>query len=130
MTAASYKTAIITGITGQDGPYLAKLLLEKEYKIYGIVKKCNNPNLENLKYLEIQDSIELIQGNITDDNFINKLVNTIKPDEFYNLAAQSFVGDSWDLNKLTTNVNAIGPLNILNAIKNNNEKLKQVHRPT
>ena len=111
------KTAFVTGMTGQDGPYLAKLLLEKDYKVYGLVKRYSNPNLDNLEFLGIENDVELVTGDITDDSCINHLVKTIKPNEFYNLAAQSFVGSSWDLNKVTTDVNAIGPLNILNAIK-------------
>jgi GDPmannose 4,6-dehydratase len=111
------KVAFVTGITGQDGPYLSKLLLEKDYKVYGLIKRYSNPNLDNLKFLGISDDVELITGDITDENSINHLIKNIKPVEFYNLAAQSFVGISWDLNKLTTEVNAIGPLNILNAIK-------------
>lgn len=111
------KTAFVTGMTGQDGPYLAKLLAEKGYKVYGLVKRYSNPNLDNIRYLGIENDIELVTGDITDDSSMNHLVKSIKPDEFYNLAAQSFVGASWDLNKLTTEVNAVGPLNILNAIK-------------
>lgn len=111
------RTAIVTGMTGQDGPYLAKFLLEQDYHVYGLVKRYSNPNLENLTWLGIDQDIELVTGDITDDSIINNLVRTIKPTEFYNLAAQSFVGASWELNKLTTEVNAMGPLNILNAIK-------------
>jgi GDPmannose 4,6-dehydratase len=111
------KTAFVTGMTGQDGPYLAKLLVEKGYKVFGLVKRYSNPNLDNIHYLGIENDIELVTGDITDDSSMNHLVKSIKPDEFYNLAAQSFVGASWDLNKLTTEVNAVGPLNILNAIK-------------
>lgn len=111
------KTTFITGMTGQDGPYLAKLLLEKDYKVYGLVKRYSNPNLDNLKFLGIENDIELVTGDITDDSSVNHLIKSIKPNEFYNLAAQSFVGASWDLNKVTTEINAIGPLNILNAIK-------------
>jgi GDPmannose 4,6-dehydratase len=111
------RTAIVTGMTGQDGPYLAKYLLEQDYHVYGLVKRYSNPNLDNLAWLGIDQDIELVTGDITDDSIINNLVRTIKPTEFYNLAAQSFVGASWELNKLTTEVNAMGPLNILNAIK-------------
>lgn len=111
------KVAFVTGMTGQDGPYLAKLLLEKDYKVYGLVKRYSNPNLDNIKFLGIEDDIELVTGDITDDGSMNHLVKSIRPDEFYNLAAQSFVGASWDLNKVTTEVNAMGPLNILNAIR-------------
>jgi len=111
------RTAIITGMTGQDGPYLARFLLERDYHVYGLVKRYSNPNLDNLAWLGIDQDVELLTGDITDDSMINNLVRTIKPQEFYNLAAQSFVGASWELNKLTTEVNAMGPLNILNAIK-------------
>ena len=118
------KTAFITGMTGQDGPYLAKLLLEKDYQVYGLVKRYSNPNLDNIKFLGIENDIELITGDITDENSMNHLVKSIRPNEFYNLAAQSFVGASWDLNKVTTEVNSIGPLNILNAIQSNSPTTK------
>lgn len=118
------KIAFVTGMTGQDGPYLAKLLLEKDYKVYGLVKRYSNPNLDNIEFLGIENDIDLITGDITDDGCMNHLIKTIKPTEFYNLAAQSFVGSSWDLNKVTTEVNAIGPLNILNAIKTHNPETK------
>jgi len=118
------KTAIVTGMTGQDGPYLAKFLLEKGYKVYGLIKRYSNPNFENIKYLNIENDVELITGDITDDGSMYQIINLIKPDEFYNLAAQSFVGFSWNLNKVTTNANALGPLNILNAIHFNSPKTK------
>jgi GDPmannose 4,6-dehydratase len=111
------RTAFITGMTGQDGPYLAKLLVEKGYQVYGLIKRYSNPNIDNIKWLGIEDDIELITGDITDENNMNHLMQTLKPTEVYNLAAQSFVGVSWDLNKLTTEVNSIGPLNMLNAIR-------------
>lgn len=109
--------AFVTGMTGQDGPYLARLLLEKGYRVYGLIKRYSNPNLENLRWLGIEDTVELITGDITDDACMNHLMRSLRPQEVYNLAAQSFVGVSWDLNKLTTEVNSIGPLNILNAIR-------------
>ena len=111
------RTAFITGMTGQDGPYLAKLLVEKGYHVYGLVHRYSNPNLDNIKWLGIENDIELITGDITDENNMNHLMQTLKPEEVYNLAAQSFVGSSWDLNKLTTEVNSIGTLNLLNAIR-------------
>ena len=110
-------TAFVTGMTGQDGPYLAKLLIEKGYQVYGLVKRYSNPNLDNIKFLGIENDIELVTGDITDENSMNHLIRSLQPKEIYNLAAQSFVGISWDLNKLTTEVNSIGVLNILNAIK-------------
>jgi GDPmannose 4,6-dehydratase len=118
------KIAFVTGMTGQDGPYLAKLLLEKGYHVIGLVKRYSSPNLENIKFLGIENDIELITGDITDDNSMNHLIKTLRPNEFYNLAAQSFVGASWDLNKVTTEVNAVGPLNILNAIKQHSPSTK------
>ena len=111
-------------MTGQDGPYLAKFLLEQGYQVYGLVKRYSNPNLDNLRWLGIENVIELVTGDITDDGCMNHLMKTLRPSEFYNLAAQSFVGVSWDLNKLTTQVNSIGPLNILNAIKQHSAETK------
>ena len=111
------RTAFVTGMTGQDGPYLARTLLEHGYQVYGLVKRYSNPNLDNLRWLGIIDDIELVTGDVTDENSMNHLMRTLQPAEVYNLAAQSFVGVSWDLNKLTTEVNAMGPLNILNAIR-------------
>lgn len=111
------KTAIVTGITGQDGPYLAEFLLNKGYKVYGIAKRYSNPNYENLRFLNIHNRVELITGDVTDSWSMNQIVKSIRPDEFYNLAAQSFVGSSWDLNHLTTEVNSIGVINILTALK-------------
>lgn len=111
------KTALITGILGQDGPYLAKLLLSKDYKVYGLVRRYSNPNFENLEYLQIADDIEYIEGDLTDESSLYNAIKTIRPDEIYNLAAQSFVGLSWDQAKFTTEVNSLGVLYMLNAIK-------------
>lgn len=111
------KTALITGILGQDGPYLAKFLLQKEYRVYGLIRRYSNPNFENLDYLDITDKIEYVSGDMTDEGSIMNIIRTIRPDEVYNLAAQSFVGASWDQAKLTTEVNALGVLYLLNSIK-------------
>lgn len=111
------RTAFVTGMTGQDGPYLARLLLEKGYQVYGLIKRYSAPNLENLHWLGIENDVELITGDITDDGCMNHLMRSLRPHEVYNLAAQSFVGISWDLNKHTTEVNCMGPLNILNALR-------------
>lgn len=124
------KKAFVTGMTGQDGPYLAKLLVEKDYKVYGLVKRYSNPNLENIKFLGIENDIELVTGDITDENSMNHLMKSIRPEEIYNLAAQSFVGASWDLNKITTEVNSLGPLNILNAIRLNSPSSKYYQAST
>ena len=111
------KTALITGILGQDGPYLAKLLLEKGYKVYGLIRRYTNPNFYNLDYLGITDQIEYMTGDLTDEASLINIIKTIRPDEVYNLGAQSFVGDSWNQATLTTEVNAMGVLYLLNAIK-------------
>jgi len=112
------KTALITGILGQDGPYLAKLLLEKDYEVYGLIRRCSNPNFSNLDYLGITDKIEYVSGDMTDEGSLTNIIKTIRPDEIYNLAAQSFVGASWDQARLTTEINSLGVLYLLNAIKN------------
>lgn len=111
------KTAFVTGIAGQDGAYLAKLLLEKDYKVFGLIKRYTNPNFSNIEYLGIMDDIELVNGDMTDEGSLMSLIKSIRPDEVYNLAAQSFVGSSWEQSKLTTDVNSLGVLYILNALK-------------
>ncbi|QQG44109.1 MAG: GDP-mannose 4,6-dehydratase [Candidatus Roizmanbacteria bacterium] len=111
------KTALITGILGQDGPYLAKLLLEKGYKVYGMIRRYSNPNFENLNYVGITNKVDYLEGDMTDESSIINIVKNIRPDEIYNLAAQSFVGSSWQQARLTAEINAIGVLSLLNAIK-------------
>lgn len=111
------RTALITGILGQDGPYLAKFLLKNGYKVYGMNRRYSNPNFENLDYLGVTDKVEYVDGDMTDESSLNQLIRSLRPDEVYNLAAQSFVGDSWTMAKLTTEVNALGVLYLLNAIK-------------
>lgn len=112
------KTALVTGILGQDGPYLAKLLLSKGYKVYGLVRRYSNPNFDNLEYLGVDKDINFIDGDLTDESSLYNAIKIARPDEVYNLAAQSFVGSSWDQAKFTTEVNALGVLYLLNAIKN------------
>ncbi len=111
------KTALITGILGQDGPYLAKLLLEKDYKVFGLIQRYSNPNFSNTDYLNVTDKIDFISGDMTDEGSLLNIIKSVRPDEVYNLAAQSFVGASWDQAKLTTEVNSLGVLYLLNAIK-------------
>ena len=96
------KTALITGILGQDGPYLAKLLLEKDYKVYGMMRRYSNPNFSNLDFLGITNDIDFIDGDMSDESSLINLVKLLHPDEIYNLAAQSFVGGSWDMAKITS----------------------------
>lgn len=111
------KTALITGILGQDGPYLAKLLLEKGYKVYGMTRRYSNPNFENLNYVGVTNDINYVEGDLTDESSLINIVKNIRPNEIYNLAAQSFVGSSWEQARLTAEINALGVLSLLNAIK-------------
>ncbi len=111
------KTALITGILGQDGPYLAKLLFDKGYKVYGMVRRYSNPNYEHIDYLGVTEKVEFVDGDLTDESSLYHIVKNIRPTEVYNLAAQSFVGGSWEMAKMTTEVNALGVLYLLNALK-------------
>lgn len=109
------KKALITGITGQDGSYLAELLLEKGYEIYGLVRRLSVPNYSNI--LHIIDRINVIEGDLIDLSSLNTAVKEVLPDEIYNLAAQSFVGTSWTQPIQTAQVTGLGVLNILDAVK-------------
>ncbi|GHV44091.1 GDP-mannose 4,6-dehydratase [Synergistales bacterium] len=115
MMTTTMKRALITGITGQDGSYLAELLLGKGYKVYGLMRRKSVADYGNATHLA--DKIEFIYGDVTD---IVSLINAMKkaqPDEVYNLAAQSFVGTSWEQPLLTATVNALGVANALEAIR-------------
>lgn len=116
------KIALITGITGQDGSYLADFLLTKGYKVYGLVRRSSVEKFDNIAH--IKDKIELIQGDLTDQNSLNFLIKEINPDEVYNLGAQSFVPTSWNQPLLTADVTALGVTRILEAIRLNNSKIK------
>ncbi len=118
------KKAIITGITGQDGGYLAKLLLSKGYKVYGAQRRNTGKRYWRLDELGIRDQIEIVDIDLTEPFNVSKLLDEVQPDEFYNLAAQSFVGLSFDQPQVTTHTNAIGVLNILEAIRHNHPKVK------
>jgi len=109
------KSALITGITGQDGSYLAELLLKKGYKVYGLVRRLSNPNYGRIEH--ILDKITVIGGDMTDQGSLMNAVEISKPDEVYNLAAQSFVGASWKQPVLTAEVSAMGTLKLLEAVR-------------
>ncbi len=112
------KTAIVTGFPGQDACYLADFLLNKGYTVVGIIKRYSVPNYSNLDYLDLRRrGLVLETGDVTDIGSIFDIVDTHHPDEFYNLAAQSYVGGSWRLAHVTTDVDAMGPLNCLEAIR-------------
>lgn len=110
------KTAFLSGATGQDGSFLAEFLLEKGYKVYGLVRRSSTDNTWRLKY--ILDKIELITGDLTDQSSLDKAISLIKPDEVYNLAAQSYVKASWDNPESTFDINANGTIRLLEAIRN------------
>lgn len=109
--------AFITGITGQDGSWLAKLLLEKGYTVYGGVRRSSSPNLYRLEFLDIVDKVNLLDFDLTDASSANEIINKYKPNEVYNLAAQSFVGTSFKQPHTTIEINTNGVLNLLEAIR-------------
>jgi GDPmannose 4,6-dehydratase len=109
------KTALITGITGQDGSYLAEWLLQQEYKVYGLVRRSSTVNFERIWH--IQDRVELLSGDLTDQSSLMSALDQARPDEVYNLAAQSFVQTSWTQPVLTGDVTALGVTRLLDAIR-------------
>jgi GDPmannose 4,6-dehydratase len=111
------KKALITGITGQDGAYLAKLLLEKGYEVSGLIARRSTPTTWRLEYLGVQNQVSLIEGDLTDISSIIRAINVSKPDEVYNLGAQSFVATSWEQPLLTADATGLGALNVLEAIR-------------
>lgn len=109
------RKALIFGIAGQDGSYLAELLLEKEYKVYGFDKSLDKEHLVHISHL--LDRIELIKGDIVDQAAINEAIDSTRPDEVYNFTSPSFVPDSWDYPLMTADVTALGVARILEAIR-------------
>lgn len=120
------KSAIITGITGQDGAYLTKSLLEKGYKVYGTHRRSSTLNLWRLKDLGVENhpNLSLVEHDLTDFSSSMHLLKAAQPDEIYNLAAQSFVGTSFEQPITTTEVDALGPLNFLEAIRSVNKDIR------
>ncbi len=116
------KTALITGVTGQDGSYLAELLLKKDYEVYGIVRRSSSSNFERIKH--IQDDLKLLQGDLLDQNSLIEAIEGSCPDEVYNLGAQSFVPTSWNQPVLTGEFTALGVTRILEAIRLVNKKIR------
>ena len=116
------KTALITGVTGQDGSYLAELLLKKDYEVYGIVRRSSSSNFERIKH--IQDDLKLLQGDLLDQNSLIEAIEASCPDEVYNLGAQSFVPTSWNQPVLTGEFTALGVTRILEAIRLVNKKIR------
>jgi len=116
------KIALITGITGQDGSFLAEILLDKGYVVHGIIRRSSSINTDRIDH--IFDKITLHYGDVTDSSRINELISTIKPNEIYNLAAQSHVRVSFDIPYYTAQVDAMGTLNILDAMRTHVPKAK------
>lgn len=113
------KRALITGITGQDGAYLAQLLLRKGYEVHGIVRRSSHLGVADhrLRWLAIERQVSLHDSNLSDLSSLIRIVDEVKPDEVYNLAAQSFVATSWKQPILTANITAVGVTNVLEAIR-------------
>ena len=109
------KRALITGVNGMDGSHLADLLLEKGYKVYGMERRNSTPNRTNTSHLE--GKITFVNGDLTDQNSLLRCLKESNPDEVYNLGAMSFVGESWNTPENTGNVNGMGVLRMLEAIK-------------
>lgn len=118
------KKAFITGINGQDGSYLAELLLSKNYKVYGIVRRNSFLENQTTRLDNIYNKLELSYGDVLDETALEKIINKVKPDEIYNLAAQSHVRISFEIPKFTAQNNAIGVLNVLEAIRKNSRNSK------
>ena len=116
--------ALITGITGQDGAYLAKLLLDKGYEVYGTFRRTSELHLEKLRFLGIAEEVQFVPLELLEFTNIYRAIERIQPDEIYNLGAQSFVGMSFDVSVFTADVTGLGPLRLLESIRTINPKIK------
>jgi GDPmannose 4,6-dehydratase len=123
---STLKSAVVTGVTGQDGAYLAQLLLEKGYKVYGTYRRTSSVNFWRMEELGIEShpNLELVEYDLTDVGTSIALVQRAQPDEIYNLAAQSFVGVSFDQPTTTAHITGLGALNLLEAIRLVNPKIR------
>jgi GDPmannose 4,6-dehydratase len=112
-------TALITGVTGQDGAYLSQFLLEKGYRVVGLMRRSASSDVigERLRWLGVLDKVELRDGNLTDLSSLIRIMEGVRPDEVYNLAAQSFVAASWQQPLLTGAVTGLGAANVLEAVR-------------
>lgn len=116
------KIALITGISGQDGSYLAELLLHKDYQVHGIIRRSSS--IKRLDHIYNNPNLSIHYGDLSDSSFINKIINIILPDEIYNLGAMSNIDISFDNPEYTSDINGFGTLRILEAIKNTNKQIK------
>ena len=115
-------TTLITGINGMDGSHLADFLLEKGYTVFGMERRTSYPNRLNTSHLERK--ITFLNGDLTDQNSLFRCIKECDPDEIYHLAAQSFVGESWNTPEQTGDVNGLGVLRMLEAIRQYGKKIK------
>ncbi|MCY0878324.1 MAG: GDP-mannose 4,6-dehydratase [Firmicutes bacterium] len=122
------KRALITGITGQDGSYLAELLLEKGYTIFGLIRRSSTTPTERISHLS--EKVELVSGDLLDERSLRQILEVCEPDEVYNLAAQSFVPESWNQAILTGEVTALGATRLLNAIIDVNPRIRYYQAST
>ena len=120
----SIKNALITGITGQDGAYLAKFLIDKGYNVFGTVRRGASEKLSRLEFLEIKDQVNFVDFDLLELSNIQKIIKETEPDEIYNLAAQSFVPTSFSLPILTSDINALSVVRILDTILNFDKEIK------
>ena len=116
------KRALITGITGQDGSYLAEFLLEKDYEVFGLIRRSSTVNFERISHL--QDKVELVSGDLLDQKSLVTALEAASPQEVYNLGAQSFVPASWEQPMLTGEITALGVMRMLEAIRAVDEKIR------
>ena len=124
------KKTIITGVTGQTGSWLAENLLNEGHKVYGLMRRSSHFNDNNIKGIMSNPNLDLSYGDLTDSSSINKLVNEIKPDYFYNLGAMSFVKASFDIPEYTFDVDAAGVIRVLEAIRNFSPKTRFLQAST
>jgi GDPmannose 4,6-dehydratase len=114
--------ALITGVTGQDGSYLAELLLAKGYEVFGLVRRSSSKKFERIESLI--DDITVVEGDLTDQSSLDSVIHEVQPDEVYNMAAQSFVPASWNQAVLTGDVTGLGAMRVLEAIRKNQPRAK------
>ncbi len=119
------RRAFITGVTGQDGSYLAELLLKKGYEVYGLIRRLSSPNMSNLE--SVKGQVHVLDGDLTDQSSISHAIEVAQPDEVYNLGAQSFVATSVAQPVLTGEVTGLGTLRLLEAVRSHNPETKVYH---
>ena len=111
------KRALITGVSGQDGSYMADLLLTKGYEVYGMERRSSRVNRDNTSHLESEPRFHFVTGDLSDQNSLSRCLRLTEPDEVYNFAAQSFVGESWNTPEQTSDITGLGVLRMLEAIR-------------